>query len=679
MPWFAIGGRQLHLSLQARMTALVVLVVMAIVISKSTLDLFTSSAEREVATVYHLQMVTDMQSEALAGALWDYNVDHVTSILNGLAREKSFVHASVTDTKGKVIARDTVAGAAGGAGGSGSTGSTGSAGSTASAGSTGSADAAEASRNVWLLDAPSVYKEGARREAVGTLRATYSRQALDDAWWHQLAQNVETTMAAAVLTVIAVVLSLRFLTRPLRALTVAMGRLATGDTSMTTAATARHDEIGEMARAVEVFRQNMIKADLLATEQTAARAARSRRQDAMERDTEAFGISVEGAMTKLSGASERMRGAAEAMTRASTTVYEAATKTSDGAGASSRDLASTASAVEQLTSGFSEITRQFATATEVSRQTVERSEASRATLQSLAESTSRIGDVVKLINSIASQTNLLALNATIEAARAGDAGKGFAVVASEVKALAAQTAHATAEIASQIDAARGVTEATIAAMTEIGGMVRRTDEISTAMATTIEQQSTTARDIAAKVTAVAGATVQSAQAMGEVVQVAGQVDAASQDVHAGIASIDQEAVALRAEVDRFLVMVRTDSGERRRFERFGVDGFHTRLLIPGKEAAQVVITDLSEGGAALHCEQPIALNTQVSFELSKGGDTIPATVVRVTGDGFVGIAFSDSESVRSRVKRAMQSEPLLAAMHKSEMGEAARQAGRAAA
>ncbi len=349
----------MHFSLQARVTTLVVLVVTAIVVGKGAFDLYNNSAERETSTAYHLQLVIAMQSKALAGALWDYNVDHVTSIVNGLAEEKTFVHATVTDAKGKVVARNTVKPGAL------------------------AADADVAAKNVWSLEAPSVFEEGAKRETVGTLRATYSRQALDDAWWHQLVQSIAATMIAATVTLIAVVLSLRFLTRPLQALTVAMGRLAGGETSVPIAATGRQDEIGEMARAVDVFRRNMIKADKLAAEQVAAREARSRRQDAMERDTEAFGVSVATVMGKLSTASEDMRSAAEAMTQASTTVHQAATKTSDDAGTSSRDLASTASAVEQLTSGFTDIARQVTTATEVSRQAVQRAEASQVTVQSL--------------------------------------------------------------------------------------------------------------------------------------------------------------------------------------------------------------------------------------------------------------------------------------------------------
>ena len=625
----------MHVSLRTRVTALVVLVVMIIVIGKCAFDLYNNASEREAATVYHLQMVTDMQAKALAAPLWDYNVEQVASILGGLAREKSFIHATVTAANGKVVANSSTAKTAG------------------------AADAVVPEQHVWSLDAPSVLDDGKRHEAVGTLLVTYSRRALDDAWWHQIVQSIETAAAVAVVTLAAVLLSLRLLTRPLQALTVAMGRLAAGDTTTPVAATGRHDEIGEMARAVDVFKQNKIKADKLTAEQAAAREARSRRQDAMERDTEAFATSVSAVMTRLSDAAEDMRRAAEALTQASATVHQAATDTSDGAEHSSQDLATTAEAVEELTSSFTEITSQVARAADMSRQAVRQADASQTTIRGLADATARIGDVVKLINNIAAQTNLLALNATIEAARAGDAGKGFAVVAGEVKELAAQTARATAEIGSQIDAMRGVTEATIAAMTEISGMIGHMDDASSTVAAAVEEQSVTTQGIAARVKAVAGATVQSAQAMGQVVLVAGQAGTASQDVLAGVAGIGREAAVLRNEVEQFLLAVRTDAGERRRFERFGAHGLSAKVILPQRGAIAVAITDLSEGGAALRCDQPISVGTALSLELAEGEAAVPAKVVRVEGDGVVGIAFSDDDAVRLQVRRAMGHEPIL--------------------
>jgi len=625
----ALRSRGTHVSLQTRVTALVVLAVTFIVIGKSAFDLYSSAAEREAAMAYHLQMVTSMQAKALAGPLWDYNVEQVTSVLGGLTRERSFVHGTVTGADGKVIAE---------------------------AGADKATGVLNESPNVWSLEAASVLEDGKRHETVGTLRVAYSRRALDDAWWHQVVLGLETTAAVAVVALVAVLLSLRFLLRPLRALTVAMRQLAAGDTSTPVAATGRHDEIGEMARAVDVFKQNKIKADRLAAEQAAAHSARSRRQDAMERDTEAFGTSVSAVMAKLASSAEEIRAAAEAMTQASATVHQAATSTSDGAMKSSEDLATTAAAVEDLTSSFAEIARQVTTAADASRQAVRHAEAGQDTIRGLAAAAARIGDVVKLISNIAAQTNLLALNATIEAARAGDAGKGFAVVAVEVKALAEQTVRATAEIGGQIDAVRGVTEATIAAMTEIGGMIGRMDEASNAIASAVDQQSMTTREIAARVKAVSVATAQSAQSMGQVVAVAGQAGLASQKVLSGTTGIGDEAGVLRDEVERFLVMVRTDSGERRRFERFGVNGIAASLLLPGRGPIQVAVTDLSEGGAALRCDQQVALGSELSFELNEGGAAVPARVVRAE-NGVVGLAFREDDAVRSRIRRMIEEDP----------------------
>jgi methyl-accepting chemotaxis protein len=362
------------------------------------------------------------------------------------------------------------------------------------------------------------------------------------------------------LSVLAYVVVSRGVVRPLSVINRAMVRLAEGDSTSEIPHVDRADEVGEMARAVEVFKRNMIEAERVAAQQAAARETRARRQDAMEQHTGVFGTSVAAVMATLTGSADSMRRAAEAMADSSASVHREAASTSDDAEKSSRDLTAVAAAVEELTSSFVEISRQVTTAADVSRQAVQRADASQDSIRGLADSTARIGDVVRLIRDIAGQTNLLALNATIEAARAGDAGKGFAVVAGEVKALAAQTAKATAEISGQIDTVRGATEATIAAMTEIGGMIGRMDEVSTAIAAAVEEQSVTTREIATSVQAVSTATAQSARAMVQVVAVADQAGTASQDVLGGAAEIGQEANKLRTEVDQFLAAVRSDSG-----------------------------------------------------------------------------------------------------------------------
>jgi methyl-accepting chemotaxis protein len=362
-------------------------------------------------------------------------------------------------------------------------------------------------------------------------------------------------------------LTIKGIARPIQAMTAAMRRLAARDVSVEIPARGRTDEVGQMAAAVEVFKENMITADRLAAAEKAAQAARERRQAAMERYTQDFGASISGVMASLAGAAEAMRAASQTMEQATGAVHAEAQGTADSAAKSSQDLVAVAAAVEQMTSSVTEISRQVATAAEVARQAVQRAEASQGTMQGLSDTTTRIGDVVHLISEIAGQTNLLALNATIEAARAGDAGKGFAVVAGEVKALAAQTAKATAEISGQIGMVRTATTEAVAAMTEIGGIIGKLDEVSAAISAAVEEQSATTREIAGSVQAVSATTAATASAMTQVVKAAQDAASASQEVMAGSDGIGTQAGTLRTEVDQFLHAVREDTGDRRKYER----------------------------------------------------------------------------------------------------------------
>jgi methyl-accepting chemotaxis protein len=478
-----------------------------------------------------------------------------------------------------------------------------------------------------------------------------SRKVADDtissaSFWQEILAGVALVIGVGLAFVIG-----RGIVGPLTLMTGVMGKLAAGDNTIDIPARDNKDEIGDMARAVEVFKEHAIEAERLAAEQETARVAKERRQAAMEQHTQEFGSSISGVMASLAGSADGMRRAAEAMSEAVTAVHTEANGTAGSAAKSSEDLMAVAAAVEQLTSSVAEIARQLAAASEVSQQAVQRAESSHATMQGLSEATARIGDVVHLINDIASQTNLLALNATIEAARAGEAGKGFAVVAGEVKALAAQTAKATAEIGSQIDTVRTATSDAVTAMAEIGGIIGKINEVSAAIAAAVEQQNATTHEIAASVQAVSNATAGTAQAMEHVVSVADSAGSASRDVLTGAVQIGREAETLRTEVDQFLVAVRDDTAdERRRYERVATNGAMANVQSKGRPATRMTLRNVSRGGAALASDWTMPTGTQVEVELPDAGGPVPARVVRC-GNGELAVVFGSEAQALQRIDR----------------------------
>jgi methyl-accepting chemotaxis protein len=408
-----------------------------------------------------------------------------------------------------------------------------------------------------------------------------------------------------------------------------------------------------MAAAMVVFKDNMIEADRLAALQTAERAAKERRQIAIDQHTQDFGTSISGVMASLVTSAGGMGQAADAMSQAASAVHEQASGTAAGAGQSSQELITVAAAVGEMTASIDEIARQVSAAAEVAREAVHQAETGQASIRGLADATARIGDVVGLISSIAGQTNLLALNATIEAARAGDAGKGFAVVAGEVKALAAQTAKATAEISSQITAIQSATGNAIAVVETIGTVIGRMEQVSSAIAAAVVEQSVTTREIAKSVQAVTIAVEGAANAMDEVVGNADQAGQVSQSVQAGADDIAQQASKLRIEVDQFLHAVRTDTGDRRQYERLDGNGMMVKLQVHGRPAAQVVLGDISRGGTALGYRGELPAGTEV--EVSLPGDPAPlhGRVVRTMPNGMLAIVFRPDGTTLGRVDRIM--------------------------
>jgi methyl-accepting chemotaxis protein len=348
----------------------------------------------------------------------------------------------------------------------------------------------------------------------------------------------------------------RRICQPIVELTGAMGRLADGDVAGDIAGLGRDDEIGAMATAVGVFKDNMIRADTLAAEKATESDAKMRRAQLLDELARSFEAKVTELIGGLSGASAEMESAAQSMSSTAEATDRQAGVVATASQQTSSNVQTVASATEELTSSISEIGRQVAQSTEIAARAVGNARRTGDTARSLAEGAQKIGDVVTLIRSIAEQTNLLALNATIEAARAGEAGRGFAVVASEVKSLAEQTAKATSEISEQIISIQTASDETVAAIQEVVNVITEIDQIGVAIASAIEQQGSATSEISRSVQDAARGTREVNSNISGVQQAAGKTGQAAQQVLSAAAQLSLQSRDLGGQVDRFLSEVR---------------------------------------------------------------------------------------------------------------------------
>jgi methyl-accepting chemotaxis protein len=284
----------------------------------------------------------------------------------------------------------------------------------------------------------------------------------------------------------------------------------------------------------------------------------------------------------------------------------------------------------------------------VASEAVARAEASHATMRDLTDAAQRIGDIVKLINDIASQTSLLSLNATIEAARAGEAGRGFAVVANEVKALAGQTGHATADIANQIATMRTTAEQAVAAMTEVGAIIGRMDAIAAAIAAAVEEQSATTREISGSVHAVAEATNHAAQAMAEVSGVAENASGVSRQVLDAATNLGSQAETLSAEVQQFLTVVRDETGERRTEARILGKNLMALLHSSGHAPLPARLENVTYAGAAFASDLKLPPGTELEVQIPDHAVRLAARVSRAQ-DGVLALVFSQDPATRAKI------------------------------
>ncbi|MGQ9365310.1 methyl-accepting chemotaxis protein [Azospirillum sp. ST 5-10] len=357
-------------------------------------------------------------------------------------------------------------------------------------------------------------------------------------------------------TVLLAVRIARGISRPIRRLTGVMTRLADGDTSVAIDGVGRRDEIGAMAAAVEVFKENRIQADRYAALQQDEMAAKEHRRLALERLTGGFEAEVTGVLQAVGAVVEQMTDTAGSLAASAGDASRRIDETAAAAGQAAENVDAVAAAAHQLSASIDEIGREVERTATASRTAVERANDADTLVQGLFESAQRIGEVIGLINDIASQTNLLALNATIEAARAGDAGKGFAVVAAEVKNLANQTADATEQITGQITAVQTSTGRAVAAIQAIGSTIAEIDRIAGAVAAAVEEQSAATRTIGASVEQAATGTRVVSANIATVADAARDTGSAADRMRATSGNLARQAESLRRQVESFLAGVK---------------------------------------------------------------------------------------------------------------------------
>jgi methyl-accepting chemotaxis protein len=369
------------------------------------------------------------------------------------------------------------------------------------------------------------------------------------AWWLVVLSTAIGLFTAALVSWLVVTYGV---TNPLGAITRALGRLSQGDKTIEIPEAGRGDEIGEMARAVVVLKDNAVEADRVAArlaEDQAARERRGRVREGLNRDFEA---KVEGIVSAVSSASSGLKETAQKLTGTAEETNRQATYSASASEQASMNVQAVAASAEELSSSVTEIGRQVAQSSQIAQQAVSQAERTNETVQGLVDAAQRIGQVVQLITDIASQTNLLALNATIEAARAGDAGKGFAVVASEVKSLANQTGKATEEIAQQIAGIRTVTGDAVQAIKEIGATIGQINAIAAAITGAVEQQQAATQEIARNVQQAAVGTKDVSNNIREVREAAEDTGASAHQVLASSQALSQQSEVLRGEVENYL-------------------------------------------------------------------------------------------------------------------------------